>query len=132
MTDADSGIDLLCAGSLPPNPQELLASDQFANLMAGFKAKYEYIIVDSAPTQAVSDSVVVSKHCDSIVYVVRADSTNIKVINMGLSRFLQMGNRVDGVVLNQVDLQKAKKTGEYGGFYDQYGYNNYSSDEGKS
>jgi capsular exopolysaccharide synthesis family protein len=132
VTDADSGIDLLCAGSLPPNPQELLASDQFANLMAGFKAKYEYIIVDSAPTQAVSDSVVVSKHCDSIVYVVRADSTNIKVINMGLSRFLQMGNRVDGVVLNQVDLQKAKKTGEYGGFYDQYGYNNYSSDEGKS
>ncbi|MBF7074884.1 polysaccharide biosynthesis tyrosine autokinase [Glaciecola sp. MH2013] len=128
VTDQASGIDLLCAGSIPPNPQELLASDKFRDLMSSLKASYDYIIVDSAPTQAVSDAVVVSKLCDSIVYVVRADSTNMKVINMGLSRFLQMGNRVDGVVLNQVDLKKAKKSGEYGGFYDQYGYNSYSTD----
>jgi capsular exopolysaccharide synthesis family protein len=132
VTDEKSGIDLICAGSSPPNPQELLASDQFKILMVKLKEKYEHIIVDSAPTQAVSDAVIVSKLCDSVVYVVKSDSTSYKVINNGLSRFMQIGHRVDGVVLNQVDLKKAKKTGEYSGFYDQYGYNSYPSDSQKS
>jgi capsular exopolysaccharide synthesis family protein len=126
--DEAAGIDLICAGTLPPNPQEMLASDKFKQLVSVLKTMYDFIIVDSAPTQAVSDSVVVSKLCDSVIYVVRADSTHHKVINAGLSRFMQIGHRVDGVVLNQVDLNKAKKTGEYSGFYDQYGYNNSESE----
>jgi Mrp family chromosome partitioning ATPase len=100
--------------------------------MVTLKTKYEHIIVDSAPTQAVSDAVIVSKVCDSVVYVVRSDSTSYKIINNGLSRFMQIGHRVDGVVLNQVDLKKAKKTGEYSGFYDQYGYQSYPTDSHKS
>ncbi|MFQ3251109.1 GumC family protein [Glaciecola sp.] len=132
VTDEKSGIDLICAGSSPPNPQELLASEQFTLLMAKLKTQYEHIIVDSAPTQAVSDAVIVSKLCDSVVYVVRSDSTSFKIINNGLSRFMQIGHRVDGVVLNQVDLKKAKKTGEYSGYYDQYGYNSYPSESQKS
>jgi Mrp family chromosome partitioning ATPase len=100
--------------------------------MVKLKAEYEHIIVDSAPTQAVSDAVIVSKLCDSVVYVVRSDSTSYKVINNGLSRFMQIGHRVDGVVLNQVDLKKAKKTGEYSGFYDQYGYQSYPTEQQKS
>lgn len=125
VTDEFSGIDLICAGSVPPNPQELLASKAFTDLIESLKPKYDHIIVDSAPTQAVSDAVVVSKMCDSVVYVVKADSTSHKSINNGLSRFLEIGHRVDGVVLNQVDIKKAKKTGEYSGFYDQYGYQSY-------
>lgn len=132
VTDEKSGIDLICAGSSPPNPQELLASEQFKMLMLKLKVQYEHIIVDSAPTQAVSDAVIVSKLCDSVVYVVRSDSTSDKIINNGLSRFMQIGHRVDGVVLNQVDLKKAKKTGEYSGFYDQYGYNSYPAESQKS
>ncbi|MFT5277096.1 MAG: succinoglycan biosynthesis transport protein ExoP [Glaciecola sp.] len=132
VSDEQSGIDLICAGSSPPNPQELLASEQFKLLMAKLKVQYGNIIVDSAPTQAVSDAVIVSKLCDSVVYVVRSDSTSHKIINNGLSRFLQIGHRVDGVVLNQVDLKKAKKTGEYSGFYDQYGYQSYPTDNKKS
>ncbi|GGZ66467.1 GumC family protein [Paraglaciecola chathamensis] len=126
VTDEMSGIDLICAGTVPPNPQELLASDSFKALMQDLKGRYEHIIVDSAPTQAVSDAIVVSKVCDSVVYVVKADSTSDKLISNGLSRFLQVGHRVDGVVLNQVDLRKAKKHGEYTGFYDQYGYHSYN------
>jgi succinoglycan biosynthesis transport protein ExoP len=122
VTDEQSGIDLICAGTLPPNPQELLASEAFKTLIEGLKEKYDHIIMDSAPTQAVSDAIIVSKVCDSVVYVVKSDSTSEKIINSGLSRFMQIGHRVDGVVLNQVDLKKAKKSGEYAGYYDQYGY----------
>jgi succinoglycan biosynthesis transport protein ExoP len=129
--DEYSGVDLICAGTVPNNPQELLASEQFKKIMQGFTTMYDYIIVDSAPIQAVSDAVVVSNICDSIVYVVKSDSTSHKMINSGLSRFISLGHRVDGIVLNQVDLKKAKKQGEYSGFYDQYGYNNYQSDTKK-
>jgi capsular exopolysaccharide synthesis family protein len=129
--DEYSGVDLICAGTVPNNPQELLASEQFKKIMQDFTTMYDYIIVDSAPIQAVSDAVVVSNVCDSIVYVVKSDSTSHKMINSGLSRFISLGHRVDGIVLNQVDLKKAKKQGEYSGFYDQYGYNNYQSDTKK-
>jgi succinoglycan biosynthesis transport protein ExoP len=128
VTDDYSNVDLICAGTIPPNPQEILASNKFKQLINELKDKYDHIILDSAPTQAVSDAMVVSNVCDSVVYVVRSDSTSDKIINNGLSRFLQIGHRVDGVVLNQVDLKKAKKTGEYSGFYDQYGYNSYSTE----
>ncbi len=131
VSDEESGIDILCAGTLPPNPQEVLASEKFEALFEHLKRKYDHIVVDSAPTQAVSDAIVVSKLCDSLVYVVKADSTNYKVINNGLSRFIEIGHRIDGVVLNQVDIKKASKTGEYSGFYDQYGYNSVDTDEAK-
>jgi len=130
--DEFSGVDLVCAGTVPNNPQELLASEQFKKIMKGFAAMYEYIIVDSAPIQAVSDAVVVSNVCDSVIYVVKSDSTSYKMINSGLSRFISLGHRVDGIILNQVDLKKAKKQGEYAGFYDQYGYNSYQSETKKT
>jgi capsular exopolysaccharide synthesis family protein len=127
VTNEQCNIDLICAGTIPPNPQELLASDKFKDLIKSLEGQYDHIILDTAPTQAVSDAMVVSNLCDSVVYVVRADSTNQNVINNGLSRFLKNGKRVDGIVLNQVDLKKAKKNGGYSGYYDQYGYNSYNS-----
>jgi capsular exopolysaccharide synthesis family protein len=132
VADDQSNVDVLSAGTLPPNPQELLASEKFAQLMVTLKARYDYIVLDSAPTQAVSDAIVVSKQCDSLVYVVKADSTSDKMINNGLSRFIEIGHRIDGVVLNQVDLKKAQRMGEYSGYYDQYGYNSYRADDAKS
>lgn len=120
--DEQSGIDLICAGSIPSNPQELLAGEGFNALITYLRKHYKYVVVDTAPTQAVSDAMVVSKACDSVIYVVRADSTSEKMIQNGLGRFLQVGHRVDGVVLNQVDLRRSDVSERYGGFYDQYGY----------
>ena len=124
--DEHSGLDLISAGTIPSNPQELLAGDGFRALINYLKKHYKYVVVDTAPTQAVSDAMVVSKACDSVIYVVRADSTSEKMILNGLGRFLQVGHRVDGVVLNQVDLGKSDVSERYGGFYDQY---NYQSDD---
>ena len=120
--DEESNIDILSAGAIPSNPQELLADKGFEELITKLKSEYKYVVVDTAPTQAVSDSMIVANSCDSVIYVVRADSTSDKVINNGLSRFLQVGHRLDGVVLNQVNLRKSDVAQRYAGFYDQYGY----------
>ncbi len=122
VSDTSSGIDILCSGTIPPNPQELLASAQFRRLMQDFRGTYDHIIVDTAPTQAVSDAMVISNSCDALLYVVKSDSTSDKLINSGVGRFLQVGKRVDGIVLNQVDVRKAANSDDYAGFYDKYGY----------
>lgn len=127
ITDEESNIDILSAGTIPSNPQELLSDKGFEALIVELKKQYKYVVVDTAPTQAVSDSMVVANSCDSIIYVVRADSTSEKVINTGLSRFLQVGHRLDGVVLNQVDLRKSDVAKRYAGFYDQYGYTSHKN-----
>lgn len=121
--DEQSGIDIITAGTLPPNPQELLASKAFLNFISSVRENYDRIVIDTAPTQAVSDAVLISQQCDSLVYIVKADSTREKVIKSGLSRLMEVGARIDGIVLNQVDLKQAAKYGEYTGYYDQYGYN---------
>ena len=86
------------------------------------KQSYEHIVIDTVPTQAVSDAIVVSEFCDTLLYVVKADATNEKLVQNGLSRFMNVGKRIDGIVLNQVDVRKANNAYAYSGYYDQYGY----------
>lgn len=117
------GIDMLCAGTVPPNPLELLSSQRFAKAMEYLKSKYDRIIIDSPPTQAVSDAIVLSTFADSLIYVIKSDSTAIPLVEKGVGQLLQNNAPVTGIVLNQVDVKKAQKYGySYGGYYDYYGY----------
>lgn len=120
--DLDSNIDILTAGSKTPNPQELLLSDAFKATIDKLKDSYEHIIIDTAPTQAVSDAIIVSKYTDNLLFVVKADATNEKVVSNGLERFMSIGRRIDGVILNQVNVKKSRSSDAYMGYYDQYGY----------
>ena len=120
--DTASNIDVITAGSSSPNPQELLLSDGFNTVIETLKAEYDHIIIDTAPTQAVSDAIIVSESCDTLLYIVKADATNEKLVSSGLERFMRIGKRIDGVILNQVDIKKAGSTYAYTGYYDQYGY----------
>ncbi|MCP5078273.1 MAG: polysaccharide biosynthesis tyrosine autokinase [Psychromonas sp.] len=124
--DEQSGLDILPAGFIPPNPLELLSSSKFEALMATLRNKYDRIVIDSAPTQAVSDALVLSKLSDSIIYVVRSESTKQRVVKKGLSRLFQIEAKIDGIVLNQVNIRKGNIEG-YQGYYDSYGYGHENS-----
>jgi capsular exopolysaccharide synthesis family protein len=119
--DETSGLDILAAGVLAPNPLELLSSTKFDAVMKVLKDKYDRIIIDSPPSQTVSDTLILSKQSDSIIYVVRSESTKQSVVKKGLSRLMQIGAKVDGIVLNKVDIKKSGKDG-YEGYYDFYDY----------
>lgn len=121
----DLGIDVMPAGAIPPNPLELLSSKNFSDILGTLKTRYTKIIIDSAPMQAVSDALYLSTLTDGIVYVVKADATGDKLVKAGLSRLDDSNARILGVVLNQVDVEKeARYGGTYGGYYDNYDYNN--------
>lgn len=121
VTDEQSGLDILPAGFIPPNPLELLSHSKFEALMLVLKDKYDRIIIDSPPTQAVSDALILAKQSDSVIYVVRSESTKQAVVKKGLSRLMEIEAKVDGIVLNRVNIKKGGKEG-YQGYYDYYGY----------
>ncbi|MCK9469754.1 MAG: polysaccharide biosynthesis tyrosine autokinase [Porticoccaceae bacterium] len=121
-------IDLLPAGAVPPNPQELLMSPRLEQLLSELRERYDYIIVDSPPCMAVSDAVILSALVDSVIYVVKANATPIPVAQRGVGQLLQKNAAILGVVLNQVDVKKAQRYGEsYEGYYDYYGYSSGSA-----
>lgn len=125
--DEKSSLDILSAGFIPANPLELLSSSEFSALLTIVKSKYDRIIIDSPPTQAVSDALVLAQQSDSVIYVVRSEMTKQAVVKQGLSRLLQVTSKIDGIVLNRVDIEKHTKEGSYQGYYDHYGYAQESS-----
>ncbi|WP_370978073.1 GumC family protein [Agaribacterium sp. ZY112] len=120
--DSKSGLDIICAGHIPPNPLELLSSSAFEQLLQELKQRYDRIIIDTAPTQAVSDALVVAKLSDSLIYVVKSNSTKRSLVQQGVGRLLEVGTKIDGIVLNQVDIGAKSKSGGYQGYYDYYSY----------
>lgn len=120
---SEEGIDVIGAGTVPPNPLELLSSHKFAELLQELETRYDRIVIDSAPTQAVSDAMVLGQHANAVIYVIKSDSTQTDLAKKGVGQLLQNQVPVTGVVLNQVDIKKAQKYGySYSGYYDYYGY----------
>lgn len=119
--DSQSGVTIMPSGQIPSNPLELLSSSRFSDLLSELKGKYDHIIVDTPPTQAVSDALVIAQSVDSVVYVVKSDITRIKPITAGLERLFEVKAHVAGVLLNQVDMSKSKDEHSQG-YYDYYDY----------
>lgn len=118
-----AGIYVMPAGTIPPNPLELLSSKRFDDVVEKLKEAFDLVIFDSAPLQLVSDSLVLSQHASEVIYVVKADSTPYQVAQNGLKRLARVNAPVLGVVLNQLDLEKAEKYyGEYSGYRSYKGY----------
>ncbi len=121
-----SGIHVLPAGTVPPNPLELLSSKRFEEVLARLQEGFDIIVIDSAPLQMVSDALVLSQNATSVIYVVKADSTPYQVAQNGIKRLRRANAPLLGVVLNQLDLDKAERYyGEhsgYGKYSKKYGY----------
>ena len=120
-------VDILPSGKLPDQPLELLSSKRFEKILDQLRNHYDRIIIDSAPTQAVSDALIISRLSDAVVYCVKSHDTAIELVRRGLQRLRQVDAPIAGVIITQVDVDKIQSYGGdyyYQGYYDYYGYNN--------
>jgi capsular exopolysaccharide synthesis family protein len=108
---------LLTAGTLPPNPAELLGSDRMQEVIAELQGAFDMVVFDTPPVLAASDGVVLAAGVDGVVLVVRAASTARGAAQHALRQLGAVGARVLGVVLN--DPEGRMPT--YGGYGD-YNY----------
>ncbi len=113
----DQTVDVIYSGKIPPNPSELLMSERMKELLTTVPAEYDYVIVDTAPLMVVSDTLLISEYADQILYVVRADVTELKVLNFPLK--LHKEGKLNGLafVVNGVKESNLGYGGKYG-----YGY----------
>ena len=112
----------LSAGTRAPNPAELIASADVRSLIEQLGAKFERVIFDSAPVNAVSDTLSVAPHVHKIILVVRAGKTPRKASNRALMLLRKSGAKVAGFVLNRLP------TGRTAGYYYYYYGDKYEKD----
>jgi succinoglycan biosynthesis transport protein ExoP len=115
------GIHIIPSGVVPPNPLELLSSVRFAEAMKWLEDSFDVVVIDSPPLQLVSDPLILSQFANSVIYVVKADSTPYQVALGGLERLREAKAHILGVVVNQMDREKADRYYGYGK-YSAYGY----------
>jgi succinoglycan biosynthesis transport protein ExoP len=124
-------LDVLPAGTPPPNPAELLASANMRDVLAELREKYDHIVLDTPPTLSVTDAVVLSPRADAIVLVIRSGSTTKQALRRSRDILMQVNARVSGVLLNAVDLSSPDYYYyyEYQGKYAQYYHNHEASSD---
>jgi capsular exopolysaccharide synthesis family protein len=109
---------LLPNGTTPPNPAELLASDTFKRVVDDMKAKFDYIVFDSAPILPVTDSVVMAAQLDGVILMGRWNQTRRSDFRRAFQQLHSVRARVLGSVLNSIEIQR----GMYGYYGYSYGY----------
>jgi tyrosine-protein kinase Etk/Wzc len=106
-------VDFISTGTLPQRPSELLAHANFGKLLQFVAARYDYVLIDTAPVLGFSDALIVGEHAAAIFSVVRDGVSSIDEAEEAVKCLNRAGLTVTGVVLN--DLKAS--AGRYG-----YGY----------
>lgn len=113
-TDYDN-LSILCSGSIPPNPAELLGSELMADFLDVIGKNFDYIIIDSPPINVVSDALPVIRESDGVVLVVRSNQTTHPDIQRAIASLEFIDAKILGFIVN------GERTG--GSRYGKYRYN---------
>ena len=111
-----SNFDILISGTIPPNPSVVLEDPRFEDLLEKLKASYDFIVVDSAPTLLVSDTLAFAPLMDTSLFVVRSEFTEQQIITFSQSLIADKKIKNAAYILNGIDF--ANNGYGYG-----YGYN---------
>jgi capsular exopolysaccharide synthesis family protein len=103
MTDTDN-LFVLCAGTHLDTPAELLASEAFSALVSQVREKFDRVVIDSAPTQLVSDSLSVAAHADAVCLVVSC-GTSAHVASQAIRKLDNAGSSLAGIILNRASVR---------------------------
>ena len=92
-------LDLIFAGTYPPNPVELLSGQRFSALLTVIRNYYRYVIIDTPPLGRVIDAAVIAPNCDGTILVV-GDSTRRQHAQTVVEQLKKSESKILGVVRN--------------------------------
>lgn len=117
--DVLPSLDVLTAGTIPPNPSELICSPVFAELMERLKKEYDYIIIDSPPIGVVADALMLKNYTAGYVIVLREGITTHGEIEKMMDNFKLADTKILGFLKVGCDV-KARKDSKHGYYYQYY------------
>jgi capsular exopolysaccharide synthesis family protein len=104
-TDLFPGLKVLSSGPIPPNPAELLISGRLAPLIGQARQLFDYVLIDSPPTELVSDPMIIATQADAVILVLNSEETGKGSLHKAMRNLEAVGANVLGTVIN-----KAAKT----------------------
>ena len=111
----NDSLFLITAGTIPPNPSEILGSKSMQDLLCELYVDFDYIILDTSPVIPVSDALLLASEVDATLIVVKAKKTKAKMIKQSYEQLIGAKANVIGTVLNECDKSLDNK--DYG-YYD--------------
>jgi capsular exopolysaccharide synthesis family protein len=123
--DEESNLYLLPSGAVPPNPAELIGSEQMSRMLKIMEANFTHVVVDSPPIASFTDGVLISSMVDGVLLVVHSGKSSRQVIKRARQLLSEVGAKLFGVVLNNVNLRSQDNNYYYQNYYSSY----YNRDE---
>lgn len=124
--DEKTKLYVLPSGPIPPNPSELIGSEQMAALIDLLHKRFTHVVIDSPPIASFTDGVLLSSLVDGVILVVHAGKSSRQVVRRSRQLLQEIGSRVFGVVLNNVNLNTKDNYYYYQSYYHR---SNYSAGE---
>lgn len=122
----DSGITVLAAGTIPPNPTELLSAPMTEKIFASLQKAFDYVIVDTPPVSLVTDAAVLCRMADGVLLVVRPGVTTIQSAQLSKKNLEAVNAHILGVVMNGYN---GTQSGRRDGYSYAYSYSYYDEDK---
>ena len=107
------GLHVMAAGSIPPNPSELLVSETMIQTIETLKEIYDIIILDGPPTQLVTDSLILTRIVNSTILVIASNETKKNNLHKIIDNIKNVGGNISGVVINKVAISKKEYKQNY-------------------
>ena len=117
------GFDFLRAGTIPPNPGELVHSEKLANTIKELREEYDFIVIDTSPIGLVPDAYAVIEHSDMCLFVIRCMQTNKSFCKQTLEQMMEVVDNMEKVQIVLSDIPTEGRH-SYGSGYG-YGYGGY-------
>lgn len=114
-------LKIITSGPIPPNPTELLSSNEMRNLLQFLRGRYKHVIIDSPPAISFTDAAILSTIVDGVVLVAMANKSSIHLMRRFKQRLGTIGARIYGVVLNGLKSGSVDYDYYGSGYYDYYG-----------
>lgn len=120
-------LSVICSGSIPPNPAEILGSEPMANFLDDVSNDFDYIIIDTPPINIVSDALPIIRESDGVVLVVRYNQSTHPEVEKAIAALEFIDAKILGFVVNFVETKSGGKYnyGKYSKYRYGYGYGGY-------
>jgi tyrosine-protein kinase Etk/Wzc len=117
-----NNLSYITAGTIPPNPSEMLDSVQMKNFIESMREKYDIVVLDSPPIIAVTDSEIISQYVDATLLVVLSEKTEVEMLEKAVNLIKNDSSSFIGTVLNNFSYKAG-----YGAYYKYYYYYSHPS-----
>ncbi len=122
-------LSIITSGLIPPSPSEMVGSERFVRVLNELRARFDYVIIDAPPALLVTDPVLIARHVDGAIAVIRSGRITPAIFKRLLATLAKPGTPILGYILNDYNAKD-----EQYGYYGYYGYgsdNKYYEEPGR-